>query len=249
MIIAAALVILLGVFLFMHANPKSAYAPVTKTANVTVVTKTIKDENTQNRYTIDVQYPFVNGLDAQKQNDVNGKIQMMVTKLVNDFKSSATASAQAPFVKQYNLKSGLTVRFETGQVSSKIISLQLNVSDYQAGAAHPNNYNLTFNYDVAEGKQLKISDLFKSGDYVNTLSKLATDDLLAQYKKMNLDYASFVKDGASAKAENFQEFLLKQNNLVLVFNPYQVGPGAAGTRTVTTPLSQLSTILKPQYAQ
>lgn len=112
--------------------------------------------------------------------------------------------------------------------------------------AHPNTFYRTFTFDRSTGAELKIQDLFlPKSDYLKRLSAIAEFELSKSLGDFtDIDY---IRQGVTADALNFQSYAIDGKNLILIFPPYQVAPYAAGTQTVTVPLSQLKDILKPEY--
>lgn len=60
---------------------------------------------------------------------------------------------------------------------------------------------------------------------------------------------NFISQGTKPVADNFDLFTLAPDGLTIIFNPAQVAPDFAGTRTVTIPYSQLNGLWNPQYGQ
>lgn len=203
----------------------------------TVVTQTIKQESKEPLYTIDVQYPQVE--DVAPAEDINTKLKAMVEYITNEFKKTVTEGSPI-VIDGEALPSGLTVRYQTDQISPEVVSVELLVSDYQSGAAHPNNYTKVFNYDIAQKKEIQLSDLFTNeSNYLETLSNIAREDVAAQLQKDGMTGdEQMITDGTQPMAENFQLFTIKPNSLILIFDPYQVAPYVAGTRKVTVPAEQ-----------
>jgi hypothetical protein len=52
-------------------------------------------------------------------------------------------------------------------------------------------------------------------------------------------------EGASAKLENYRNWLVKRQGLEITFDPYQVGPYVAGPQYVTIPYKALAKIINP----
>jgi hypothetical protein len=112
--------------------------------------------------------------------------------------------------------------------------------------AHPNAFYRTFTFNRATGEELEIADLFiPRSAYLTRLSAIAEFELSKSLGDfVEIDY---IRQGTAPESLNFQSYSIEGNNLVLIFPPYQVAPYAAGTQTVSIPLSQLSEILKPEY--
>ncbi|HXR98967.1 MAG TPA: RsiV family protein, partial [Pyrinomonadaceae bacterium] len=51
--------------------------------------------------------------------------------------------------------------------------------------------------------------------------------------------------GAAAKADNYQGWTITKRGLGIYFDPYQVGPYAAGPQFVLVPYSDLKDLINP----
>jgi len=75
--------------------------------------------------------------------------------------------------------SDLSVSYTVALAQDDLVSVKFDVSNYEAGAAHPNPYSHVLNYDLKNGKQLKLSDLFKPGaKFLQTLRRLIENPLM-----------------------------------------------------------------------
>ncbi len=112
--------------------------------------------------------------------------------------------------------------------------------------AHGNMFFHTFTFDAATGKELSLADLFTPGSaYLGTLSTLARAKLPAI---IGQDASARMLDsGTTPDAQNFENFFLDNQQLVILFAPYAVAPYAAGPQTLRIPMGELSGILKPEY--
>jgi hypothetical protein len=113
------------------------------------------------------------------------------------------------------------------------------VAWYSKGAAHPNSYSVTANYDLKRAKQLELADLFKpKTDYLAALSKYAVTALKAA------DRLEF-PEGAGPAPENFRSWNITPIGLQINFDDYQVTSHATGPQTVIVPFSTLKHIIDP----
>jgi hypothetical protein len=118
--------------------------------------------------------------------------------------------------------------------------------------AHPNAYYRTFTFDLQSGEELHIDDLFMTADYLDVLSNESRRILKAQIAEASavpedeLD-TSMLDAGTTPFSDNFQNFYLEGNDLVIVFPPYQVGPWVLGTQEAHIPRSALGNTLKARY--
>lgn len=142
-------------------------------------------------------------------------------------------------------------RKETLHISYQVISSAHTISYiytiYQDTlGAHGNTFFRTFTFTTKTGKELSLADIFLPGtNYVGTLSAISRAKLpgiIGEYA----DNAS-IKAGTTPEEANFANFYFEKKDFVLLFDPYQVAPYAAGPQTLRIPLTQLSSILKPTY--
>jgi len=143
-------------------------------------------------------------------------------------------------------KYALELDFEVSE-SPKAITYVYTVYEDTLGA-HPNGYYRTFTFDKTTGAEITLSTLF-TGDYLARLSEIARAELPAiiaekSGAEANMEY---LESGTTPTAENFQNFALQGDLLVLIFPPYQVGPYALGPQFVEIPLTEISDILAPAY--
>jgi len=143
--------------------------------------------------------------------------------------------------------SDLTVEYEIALAQDDLISIEFNVSEYYQGAAHPNSYSEVINYDLKNGRQLKLSDLFKPGSkYLQTLSSYAIADLKKQSKaKGDALVDADIQSGAGPKPENYDKWTITKNGVGIDFGAYQVGPYAAGPWSVVVPYANLKDLINP----
>lgn len=199
----------------------------------------------QPTYTLDLTIPQVKGLaDAATQTAINERLNAIVEKTKTAFlaeiKNAYTSADQ-------DSKSGLSMTYEAKTLSQKTISLLLQASPYTAGAAHPNHVTIPFTYDVEAKKEVHFADLFNpKTEYLKRLSELTIAQLIAESKKKGTYYEAkeqTIRAGAAPKAENFAVFSIDAGNLVLTFDPYQVGPYAEGVQTVTIARADITDVL------
>lgn len=206
-------------------------------------------------YDIDLEYPSATPLASA---DANAKAVAVM--------QAAMQSAADQFVKDGNFAHltpydvqmmGLDQRKESLGAEYKMYTGNRTVSYVFAIysdtlGAHPNTVYQTFTFDLQTGAQLGLSDLFTDENYLNELSTIANQKLpaiLADREQVDISEVDtdYIAQGSAPKAEDYQDWYLSGNNLVIVFPPYQVGPYALGTIEMPVPLSSISAFLKPQY--
>lgn len=203
-----------------------------------------KVNTTESTYTLDLNIPQVKGLsDQTMQKDINDRLEKIATDIQTGFKKEI-----ADIVLDPNFpKSGMGMDYQAYTLSPQIISLTINASPYSAGAAHPNHVTTSFTYDIDTKKEVTFVDLFNTKTkYLERLSSLTITQLIDESKKKGTYYEAeeqMIREGAAPKAENFANFAIQAGSLVLIFDPYQVGPYAEGVQSVTLSEAELTDVL------
>ena len=113
------------------------------------------------------------------------------------------------------------------------------------GGAHPNNWPVTWIFDMADGHVLDLDDIFISKrDALIELALIVREVLTESLGDMYL--LDMLEDGTIPAARNFNDFVLNDEGVVFFFAPYQVAPYAAGQQVVTVPYDWLDELLKPE---
>ena len=234
------------------SDKKTAFSvheePVTFTGDVDLVSKQIKENNKKLNYTIDVQYPQLTGGNNPNLEKFNQAARAAVTRKVAGFKKD-TAPEENENTEETrptdSMGSDLTISYTVALAQDDLVSIDFEVGSYFQGAAHPNSYSETLNYDLKNGKVLKLADLFKPGaKYLQTIANYCIADLKKQASAKGL-MAEEIEKGAAPKADNYLGWTITRRGLGIGFDPYQVGPYAAGPQFVLVPYSDLKDIINP----
>ena len=223
--------------------------PIEFTLAARVNPKVIKEANKEKHYTIDAEYPQIDG-DA-RFDGFNREARNLVTKDVAAFKAgetSAEADAGTPAETQ---ESSLGIGYEIRLATDDLISVEFTESNYEAGAAHGNSATSVLNYDVKNGKKLALADLFNpKANYLSVISTYCIKDLRerGQKEKDSMIDEEMMKTGAAPRADNYQACAMTKKGLWVTFDPYQVAAYAAGPQHVLVPYSALKDIIKPDGA-
>jgi len=245
------LVLLVTVFLVVsfwdRLFPKSGEIEESGRVEVaTPTTETVGMREETEKYSIEVDFPgFLGNEGAVK---ASATLLSEIQAVMEQFKARANeVTGDYPI----ELKSELDIDYNVVLLNSKLVSVRLVGSEYITGAAHPNNYYLTFNYDFDSQKELEFSDLFKEGsNYLKIVSDRAVADLKNRFEEMYGEGAEanfdWIENGAGPRIENYQKITLSREALTIYFDPYQVAAYAAGGQEVKIPYESMSAILKTE---
>ncbi len=226
-----------------------------KYASLKWKTETIKENN--NYADIKLEYPVfigggeVSGLNKYIKDIIDKNLssdKQMVAEWLETEKMGIGIGGEEltdPFcvgAEEYHIYCSVNLysTFEINSIINDIVSLELVISDYTGGGNGNHSNSVTINYDLKSDKELQASELFCNSDYANELFKLAEIDLPNQYSYLE---AGTIFDNGTPKADNFKNVLLNGSGFVLVFQPYDITPGAVGIPKVFIPYSSVSNLI------
>jgi len=124
---------------------------------------------------------------------------------------------------------------------------------------HPLHNIFTLNFDLCKAQLLSIKDLFRNDiNYLNFLSSYCLKELIIQLEKegeiyfseerlaSKKDQLNLLESGTAPEENNFLNFCLNQDGIIILFNEYTLGPYSWGQRRVELPYSKLIDILNNQ---
>jgi hypothetical protein len=205
---------------------------------VTLVSQLLNETNQTPPFTITAQIPQLTGSDDPRATAFNQRLHDLVAKEVDTFRQGFLQNT-APIV---NNGSTLDVTYTLISQIGELWSLKFDFSFYADGAAHPGLNSMTLNYDLAQGKELALADLFLPGsNYLDVISTYC----VAELSKQSFFDPSFAS-GAEPTPENYRNWNFAPEGLMITFDKYQVAPYAAGPQKVIMPYNALQAIIHPQ---
>jgi len=256
---ADGLVVIDGSWNKPNSDKKTAFslhqAPIEFSNGAEIIAKHIKESNKKLKYDVDVLYPQLTGGTDPNLEKFNQAARALVTRKVADFKKEMMPAPgegepadEAPEPDETS-NSDINVTYTVELAKDDLIAIEFAVSSYSAGAAHPNSHTEVLNFDLKNGRPLKLADLFSPGaKYVQALSSYCIQELQKKTKEQG-DYSmsddDWIKKGAAPELANYQNWTITRKGIGITFDPYQVGPYAAGPQHVDVPYANLKDIVKP----
>jgi Protein of unknown function (DUF3298)/Deacetylase PdaC len=238
-----------------NSDKKAAFSiyeePIEFSATTELVAKTIKETNKKLNYEIDAEYPQVVGATDSRFDKFNQESRNVVARRVAEFKKHMAEAepAEESVSDSSSMGSDLGAGYTVGLARDNLISIKFDIGGYYKGAAHPNSNSEVLNYDVTNGKILKLSDLFTpNSKYLQIISAHSIKDLKNQAKSDGADSMlsdETIQEGAGPDPKNFKSWNITKKGLEISFDSYQVGPYVAGPQRVVIPYSALKEIIKP----
>lgn len=215
-----------------------------------ITTREFKESIKVKRAELSAEYPELSG--GANAAGFNQLAKASVMKSLARFRKDI-AGMTAADIKQMAQMGGagsyIDIGYNIEYADDDLISVNFSEETFEGGA-HGNHGTFTLTYDLKNGRELKLADLFKPGSkYLAAIAEYAIKDLKARKDPEsgdNLGLASDIfEDGAKPTAENYQNWNVTKKGLMITFPPYQVAAYAYGPQTVIVPLSKLKGIAIP----
>lgn len=186
------------------------------------INKDYKNKSGKLLLTSDRSYPIItanNESATKKINAVFTSLRENDLKYVKEIKEMSledSLNVNYSFITYYEIRSHINT----------FLSLTQLFRDY-TGGAHGNYAYVSYNFDLNTGKQLQLSDLFndvKDYLYINIKKQMKAMDDESFYDDFTLDNMIWYIEG---------------DNLVILFNPYDIAPYVAGAPIFNISLKSL----------
>lgn len=190
------------------------------TQNISSEVGSVRADEKSGNIFIKARYPVTNSSSA------NSYLRDFVLGSIYNFKQD---TAWINDLEESPLSLSLSIDYKVFQSSE--YNSYVFTSDSYTGGAHGVQSTKTFVFDKS-GRSLNIRD-FVQPEKLKDLSSNIQSELL---KYPNAD-KTWIQDGAGEKYSNFEVFYLDKENVVFVFDPYQVAPYSDGIKRVVLPIS------------
>jgi uncharacterized protein DUF3298 len=216
--------------------PPSATSAPSISQRVTLIPQALTETNQNPPFTINVQMPQLTGSDDSRVTAFNQRLKDLVAGEVDAWRGS---------FQQITVVTNGSSLDETYTLVSQIgdlWSLKFDFSFYSDGAAHPGLYSITLNYDLGRSRELALEDLFlPNSGYLEAIANYCISELSKQP-----GFDDPFTDGAKPTPENYRNWNISADGLLITFDMYQVAPGASGPIQVLVPYEQLQAVIDPQ---
>lgn len=183
------------------------------------------------------QIPALQGSDDQRVTNFNNEMTLLTQEEIAKFKDNVVQVQPMPGVagssydQQYMLLSS----------PGNLISLKFQIMIYIQGAAHPGTHTRTVTYDLEAGTDVRLVALFLPGsDYLERIANYC----IAQLGKRGIT-SETSSSGAKATPENYGNWNITAEGLLITFDEYQVAAYAAGPQEVIVPFAELQSAIDP----
>lgn len=201
--------------------------------------RTIRENASNEAFQYLVEYPAFPGLPVPTE-----LARGIAQRAVADFLAQSRENWQAwrDTATEADLASGrppheLRISWHAEQVDAEAISLYLEIYSF-TGGAHGDLQIKSVNYDPRAQRLLELPEVLRNRgeDWLERLSAAARGELKKRLDpKGELDLASWIDEGAGPDPANYATFVFDEDEVTIIFQKYQVAPGASGEQSVVLP--------------
>jgi hypothetical protein len=216
LLVCALVIIVVGIFVLNAKQPLLQFG-----SGPSVSTSTITASTTE--YTVDAAYPQF-GIPA-----IDSQIKTIVENGVSDLETQA--DQDKPAENGYPLYS-FTCLYSSPYVDPKYVSVLIACGAYTGGAHEmPTITGATFDRSTDQPVTLDQA-LALTG---KTLDQVATEAKQQLAQNPDTEPTGIWASGSDAIPDNYSTFLINQDDVVFIFQPYQVAPFSSGAPEVSIP--------------
>jgi hypothetical protein len=198
-------------------------------------------------YSTAISYPFFTGLSTEV-GKANSALQVLLLKTARedqkqylDYTADKTDPTAIAARKQKD-GSSLAGTFKVHKTTDNLISVSFSLTSYYYGIAHPNNYYVTFNYQLVPPTVITLSTLSKKQPaFLQAIARSCAKQLQRKFPDIDQTNLAF---GTKPINENFQNFVLTDHQIKFYFSDDQI---TAHARPIEEPIgvsySQLKHLL------
>jgi hypothetical protein len=192
------------------------------------------------KYTVDIEYPHISSFVSMPgYREFNDIIKRFITREVDDFKATSELYHREEHLDEEERQWELSYTYNISYQSKELISLVFEGLEY-TGGAHPNYIFKSILFDLKEGKEVKLIELFlEDSQYLERISRLAIKELL----RRELPEITVLGPGSEPVDENFSIFYVSEEGLGIIFPPYRVASFADGPQKVMIPYDSIKDII------
>lgn len=229
-------------FAAQTAAPDSTSVPTdepTLSPPATLRAVPFKEEGSTPPYTITSQTPQLSGGENEAVARFNALSDQIVQVEIANFRENSLSQASDPPIASGSF---FDATYDLVYQNGNLWSLKFDFLGYSDGAAHPYHYSKTLNYDLERRMQLSLDDLFlANSEYLQALS----DYCITELSQRDIGFDGAFSAGAEPTPENYRNWNIASDGLLITFDEYQVASYAAGPQTVVVPYDALRAWIAP----
>jgi hypothetical protein len=213
------------------------FTPIPLFSVLSLVSNPTNEKGTSPNYTIEAQTPFFQGSEDMRVVNFNKAMEQLTREEIALFRDNVAQVVPMP----EPAGSFFDQQFKVLSPEGNLVSIKFQIMIYIEGAAHPGTHTRTVNYDLEAGSDVTLDQLFRSDS--GYLEKIA-NYCIAQLSTRDIGFEA-LSDGAQPRPENYGNWNITPEGLLVTFDEYQVAAYAAGAQEVVVPYSELKTAIDP----
>jgi len=217
--------------------------------------KAVEVKNEKYKYEINFTYPQLEGAGGGRVEDFNRVVAAMVNREVKEFRGwhrgAQDYRPRPPYWE--DVYESLDGQYDVAYATDEFISIRFDTYTYGLGAAHSVQQFRVVNFDLAAGRQLKLSDLFRPGSrHLRFIADFCINELRRQSKAKCLEQMDgrdceqqhdfWLPEYVAPKPANYANWNLTRAGLLMSFDACRLAGCAAGEREVLIPYADLKNL-------
>ncbi len=187
---------------------------------------------------VGVHYPVFD------KNNVDSISKALVDQYIEEFKNELVNYSYVDKDSKYELN----IDYETYSAPGNVVSIVFTITRDSSAMAHPDVMIATKVYDLSNDMEIDLNTIME-GEYLNHISQICENYFRNDENyKDNID-SSLFKEGIQPLADNYANFILKEDRIIFKFAKYQLFSGNFGMPSVEIPYSDLKGYLRPEFAK
>ncbi len=184
------------------------------------------------------------------EESINADLQALLSQIStanSDLKAQVDADYEATAEEGwewYAYESQLTA--EVVRCDSQVLSIRFNGYSY-SGGAHGYSFSYGRSYDVQSGSRLSLAFLSATGADFPTYALERVTELCGSEAYSGLVFDTAVDQEALSDVVSDEQFLLTEDGVVFLADPYVIGPYSSGIIEFTLPYDELEGVVKADY--
>lgn len=180
-------------------------------------------------YPVFKDYPALNEIIKTKIDTIKNNFVLEITEI-----SKTNEGAEQTPAFEFVLSAGDVI------ISDGYIGFMLSTYTF-TGGAHGITRLDAVNFNTKEMKELSLEDILKplNEDWLSKLSEASINELMKMREVKNEEFfdENAIKTGAGMEVNNFKNFNIVDENVMIIFDQYQVAPYSSGMPKIMIPLS------------
>lgn len=183
---------------------------------------------------MEIDYPVLEGLDPEITERINARLAGPADSVL-DRQIWECADEEVAQNEQLPPTS-IQESYEVHGIRGPVLSISQHNYEYSSGAAHGNFGSITLNFDLRTGQVLTPEDLFLA-DYDTLMNELIRRELKMKFPE---DHGIFSFEAVAPE----QNYIFESDSFATYFNPYAIGPYAAGQIMLKFGYDELAPIMQ-----